>query len=76
MLRITYRASTQQFEVSYDDTGAGANWNVIGTTRLSEIMPKASATTEFIVGLVATTRLGPITEGEIWADDFRLETAQ
>ena len=76
MLRITYRASTQQFELSYDDTGEGTNWNMIGTTRLSEIMPKASATTEFIVGLVATTRLGPITEGEIWADDFRLETAQ
>jgi hypothetical protein len=76
MLRINYRASTQQFEVSYDDTGAGRNWNVIGTTRLSEIMPKAAATTEFIVFLVSTTSLGPITEGEIWADDFRLETAQ
>lgn len=74
-LRVIYCSAKQQFESRYDDTGAGTNWKLLRITQLAGIAPNAIATSEFAVGLLANTYYGPISEGQIWADDFRLVNA-
>ena len=74
-LRTIYRAAKLQFEGWYDDTGLGTNWKLIRTSPLIEVVPDATAATQFGVALLANTGFGPITEGQLWADDFRLVNA-
>ena len=70
-LRIIYRSVTKLFESWYDDTGLGTNWKLIR----SEVVPDWTAASEFGVGLAANTYYAPVTEGQLWADDFRLVNA-
>jgi hypothetical protein len=71
-LRIIFRGATQRFEVWYEDTGQGTNWKLLRSSPLSEVVPGATPAGEFAVALLANTYYGPVTEGQLWADDFRL----
>ena len=71
-LRIIYRSSTQLFEAWYDDSGAGTNWKFMSSRGLNDVVPDGGANTEFIIAIMANNYYGPITEGQLWADDFRL----
>ncbi len=72
-LRIIYQASSQQFEAWYDETGAGTNWTFMGSSALAKVVPDATPNTEFVIGIIVNNYYGPITEGQIWLDDFRLK---
>jgi formylglycine-generating enzyme required for sulfatase activity len=74
-LRIIYQASTQQFQAWYDDTGAGTNWKFMHSCALTEVVPDATTNTEFVIAIIANNYYGPITEGQLWVDDFRLTQA-
>jgi formylglycine-generating enzyme required for sulfatase activity len=74
-LRIVYRSSSKEFEAWYDDTGAGSNWKFMRSCPLSEVVPDATSSTEFVIAIMANNYFGPITEGQLWVDDFRLTQA-
>jgi hypothetical protein len=71
-LRVIYRAGAKQFESWYDDTGLGTNWKFLWRTPLSELIPAETTTSEIAVALLANTYHGPVSEGQLWVDDFRL----
>jgi hypothetical protein len=71
-LRVVYRANLKQFESWYDDSGAGTNWKLLRTLPLLELVPDATPSTQFIVGMVVHSTYGPIPVEQVWADDFRV----
>ncbi len=71
-LRIYYRSGTQTFEAWHDDSGAGTNWKLLRSAALTAVQPDATTASEFVVGVIANCYFGPITEGQLWADNFRL----
>ena len=71
-LRVIYRAGAEKFESWYDDTGLGTNWKFLRSTPLSELILDSTTTREIAVGLLANTYYGPVSEGQLWVDDFRL----
>jgi hypothetical protein len=74
-MRVVYRAASRMFESWYDDTGAGTNWKKIRTSSLTGVVPDGTEASEFVLALFANTYYGPVTEGQLWADDFRLVNA-
>ncbi|MEI6365352.1 MAG: hypothetical protein WCO59_06685, partial [Actinomycetes bacterium] len=75
LLRVIYRSISQRFEAWYDDTGVGLNWKFLRAATLSTMQPDATGSSQFVVGVIANCYIGPIVEGQLWADDFRLVNA-
>lgn len=71
-LRILYRSASQTFEAWHDDSGAGTNWKLLRSAALTAVQPDATTASEFVVGVIANCYFGPITEGQLSADNFRL----
>ena len=74
-LRLVYRSATQTIEAWHDPTASGQNWTFLDSMTLNEMSPGMTATNTFAFAILGNTDFGPISEGEIWADDFRIAGA-
>jgi formylglycine-generating enzyme required for sulfatase activity len=70
--KAVYQAADQTFNFLVETTGAGSDWKLIGTSSLYELVPDATASSELLLLINGKTRYGPISEGQLWVDDFRL----
>ena len=71
-LRLLYKPASQTIEAYYDPTGSGSGWTELDSITVSEMSPGMTATNTFSFTILADTFYGPISEGQMWADNFRL----
>jgi len=71
-LRLVYHATTQTIEAWHDPTATGQSWTKLDSMTVSEMSPGMTTTNTFSLAILGNTDYGPIPEGELWADDFRL----
>ena len=71
-LRLVYHAATQTIEAWYAPTASAQSWMQLDSMTLNEFSPGMTATNTFSFAILGNTDYGPISEGEIWADDFNL----
>jgi hypothetical protein len=73
-LRLVYRSTSRVIEAWYDPDASGLAWTKLDAISLAEFSPSmtASNTFTFAVNAVADHDNAPITEGQLWADNFRL----
>jgi|GEM_PF-3559164 alpha-tubulin suppressor-like RCC1 family protein len=74
-LRVVYKRTSQTFEAWFDDSGTGTNWKLLRTASLTAVVPDGTPATAFAVGIIANCYFGPITEGQLYADNFNLANA-
>jgi PKD repeat protein len=70
-LRLVYHAATGQIEAWYDPTATGTAWTKLDTISLADFSPSMTSTDTFTFAIVSDTYYGPVSEGQIWADNFR-----
>ncbi len=70
-LRLVYHSASRQIEAWYDPTATGSGWTKLDTISLSDFSPSMTATSTFTFAVISDTYYGPISEGQIWADNFR-----
>jgi hypothetical protein len=61
------------FESWYDPTGNGSNWTWLDAMSLTDFAPSLTATNTLLIGVIANCYYGPITEGQLWADNFQIK---
>jgi hypothetical protein len=71
LLRLVYHSSSQQIEAWYDPTASGQDWLLLDTMSLATFSPSMTASSTFTFAIFGNTSYGPISEGDIWADNFR-----
>jgi hypothetical protein len=71
LLRLVYHSASQQIEAWYDPTASGQGWTRLDTISLANFSPSMTASSTFTFAIFANTSYGPISEGDIWADNFR-----
>ncbi|MBI3870595.1 MAG: hypothetical protein HY299_18865 [Verrucomicrobia bacterium] len=70
-LRLVYYPANQTIQAWYDSTGAGSAWTQLDSLTVSQMSPGMTATSTFSFCVAGDTFYGPISEGQMWADDFR-----
>jgi len=71
-LRIIYRSSAKTLEAWYDPYGTGTGWTQLETVTLDQPFPTMATNGLFGIGIFANCYYGPIAEGQLYADNFRL----
>lgn len=71
-LRVVYQRTSQTFQAWYDDSGTGTSWRLLNSASLTSVVPDGTAATTFLVSVIGNCYSGPITEGQLYADNFRL----
>jgi uncharacterized repeat protein (TIGR03803 family) len=72
-LRLVHRGGVSgDIEAWYDPTGNGVAWTLLDTISMAAFWPGVVAGDTFTVAIVADTYYGPIAEGQLWADNFRI----
>jgi hypothetical protein len=72
-LRLVHRGGVAgDIEAWYDPTGNGVAWTLLDTMSMAAFWPGAVASNTFTVAIVADTYYGPVEEGHLWADNFRI----
>jgi hypothetical protein len=71
-LRLVYRSASGIIEAWYDPDASGLGWTLLDTISLADFSPSMTASNTFTFAILGNTYYGPITEGEIWADNFSL----
>ena len=73
-LRLRFRSTIGRIEAWCDPDATGLGWTILDAISLAEFSPTmtTSNTFAFAVNAIAPDTLGPIAEGQLWADDFRL----
>ncbi|HUD46490.1 MAG TPA: choice-of-anchor tandem repeat GloVer-containing protein [Candidatus Baltobacteraceae bacterium] len=72
-LRLVHRGGVLgDIEAWYDPTGNGVAWTLLDTISMAAFWPGVVAGDTFTVAIVADTYYGPIAEGQLWADNFRI----
>jgi hypothetical protein len=72
-LRLVHRGGIPgHIEAWYDPHGSGLGWTLLDTIDVADFAPGMVASNTFLVGISANTYYGPVTEGELWADNFRI----
>jgi len=59
-------------EAWYDSTGNGTTWTLLDTISVSSFSPSMTSTHSFALEIMADCYYGPIAEGDLWADNFRI----
>jgi hypothetical protein len=72
-LRLVHRGGVAgDIEAWYDPTGNGVAWTLLDTMSMAAFWPGVVASNTFAVAIGSDTYYGPIEEGDIWADNFRI----
>lgn len=72
-LRLVHRGGIAgNIEAWFDQSGRGASWRILDTISLSSFWPDVVENDIIKVGIVSDTYYGPVNEGDILADNFRL----
>ena len=71
-LRVVYQRTSQTFQAWYDDSGTGTSWRLLNSASLTSVVPDGTAATAFLVSVIGNCYSGPIIEGQLYADNFRL----
>jgi len=71
-LRLVYYPASQIISAWYDPTGSGLGWTELDSMTVSEMSPGMTATNTFSFIISGNTYYGPISEGQMWADNFCL----
>ncbi|MCX6907434.1 MAG: hypothetical protein NTY01_05270 [Verrucomicrobia bacterium] len=73
-LRLLYRSNVARIEAWCDPDATGLRWTMLDAISLAEFSPTmtTSNTFTFAVNVIAPDSMAPISEGQVWADDFRL----
>ena len=72
-LRLVHRGGVAgDIEAWYDPTGNGLAWTLLDTMSMASFWPGVVAGNTFMVAIVSDTYYGPVAEGQIWADNFRI----
>jgi len=72
-LRLVHRGGVAgDIEAWYDPTGNGDAWALLDTMSMAAFWPGVVAGNTFTVAIVADTYYGPVAEGQLWADNFRI----
>jgi len=74
-LRLVYEAAEQRIGAWYNPAATGGAWNLLDSMTLNQMSPGMSAANTFLFAVLGNTDYGPITEGELWADDFTLRAS-
>jgi hypothetical protein len=70
-MRLVYNPGSQTIQALYDPTGIGLGWTNLDSITVSAMSPGMTATNTFSFLIVPDTFYGPISEGQMWADNFR-----
>jgi hypothetical protein len=72
-LRLVHRGGVAgDVEAWYDPTGNGVAWTLLDTMTMADLWPGVVANNTFSVAIISDTYDGPIAEGQLWADNFRI----
>ena len=71
LLRLVYHSVSRQIESWYDPTASGSGWAKLDTISLAEFSPGMTGSSTFTFAILSDTYYGPVSEGDIWADNFR-----
>jgi hypothetical protein len=74
-LRLVYHSASKQIEACYDPTASGLDWTTLDTISLAKFSPTMTASSTFTFAILSDTDYAPLTEGEIWADNFQITNA-
>lgn len=69
-LRLVYYSASKTIQAWYDPTGSGSAWTQLDSLPVSQMSAGMTATNTFSICVVGDTFYGPISEGQMWADDF------
>lgn len=70
-LRLVYYPASQTIQAWYDPTGSGLGWTELDSITLREMSPGMTTTNTFLFFILLDTFYAPISEGQMWVDDFR-----
>ena len=71
-LRLVHRSGASGvIEAWYDSTGTGTSWTKLDTRSTGDIWPGLGPTNLLQIGVFANCYYGPITEGQVYAENFR-----
>jgi hypothetical protein len=72
-LRLVHRGGVAgDIEAWFDPTGNGVTWTLLDTMSMAAFWPGVVAGNTFTVAITSDTYYGPIAEGQLWADNFRI----
>ena len=72
-LRLVHRSGANgTFESWYDPKGDGTGWTRLNSVDVASVWPGVSPTNTLLIGIDADSFYGPITEGQLWLDNFRI----
>ncbi len=71
-MRLVYYSASGIIEAWYDPGASGRGWTKLDAISLAEFSPSMTPSDTFTLAVLGNTYFGPISEGEIWADDFRI----
>jgi uncharacterized protein YjbI with pentapeptide repeats len=72
-LRLVHRGGIGGvIEAWYDATGTGSAWTLLDTLSMTNFSPSMVSTSTFTIFIASQTSYGPVTEGQIYADNFFL----
>ena len=74
-LRLVYHAASQTIEAWYDPTASGQGWTQLDSMTRNQMSPGMTATNTFSFAILGNNDDGGISEGEVWADNFRLASS-
>jgi len=71
-LRLVYRSAIRQLEAWYASTASGSGWTRLDAISLTQFSSAMTASNTFTFAILADTYYGPISEGDLWAGNFRI----
>jgi len=71
-LRLTYNATTRILQSWCTTNAVTTNWTMLEERSIDLIMPMLSETNQFLIGVFGNCYYGPVSEWQLYADDFSL----
>jgi hypothetical protein len=71
-MRLVYDSISGDIEAWYSPDAAGSLWTKLDTISLAEFSPGMTPSDGFTFAILGNAYFGPIAEGELYVDDFRL----
>ena len=72
-LRLVHRGGVSgNIEAWYDPNGTGTAWTLLDTISMADFSPSMDSTSTFSFFIASDCYYGPIIEGDVWVDNFRI----